>query len=121
MARGSSTPLARLMSEAKLMAQIERVCHLLGLLAYHTHDSRRSAPGYPDWHIVGRNGSLFRECKTERGRLTTAQKQWLAQLRQAGHDADVWRPRDWYSGRIYAELIALAHARRGGGTERALD
>ena len=100
--------VAKTMTEDALMGHIARLCKDLGLLAYHTRDSRRSASGYPDWHIVGPVGSLFRECKTEKGRVTAAQDEWLTGLRAAGHDADVWRPSDLVSGRIAQELTALA-------------
>lgn len=99
---------ASLMSEDDLMKRVQRMCRDLKLLAYHTHDSRKSAPGYPDWHIVGRDASVFRECKTETGRTTKEQDEWIDRLRAAGHDVDVWRPRDWLSGRIQKELIALS-------------
>jgi len=99
---------AALMSEEDLMKRVKRLCRDLKLLAYHTYDSRQSPPGYPDWHIVGRGRSIFRECKTEMGRTTKDQDEWIARLRDAGHDVDVWRPRDWFNGRIQQELIALA-------------
>lgn len=99
---------AAAMSEDDLMRRVQRLCRDLGLLAYHTHDSRGSAPGYPDWHIVGRARSIFRECKTETGRTTTEQDEWIERLRAVGHDVGVWRPADLFSGSIQRELIALA-------------
>lgn len=99
---------ARAMSEDDLMAHIARLCRDLGLLAYHTHNSRRSTSGYPDWHIVGPAGSLFRECKDETRKTTPAQDEWISRLQAAGHDVGVWRPRDLLSGRVQQELVALA-------------
>ncbi len=90
------------------MKRVRSLCRDLGLLAYHTQDSRGSAPGYPDWHIVGRETSLFRECKTEQGRTTKDQDEWIEKLRAAGHDVDIWRPSDLYAGRVQRELIALS-------------
>ena len=55
--------LARAMSEDELDDVIREACRVRGLLAYHTHDSRRSAPGFPDWVIIGPGGGIFRECK----------------------------------------------------------
>ena len=100
--------LAAAMTETDLMAAVRTACRHLRLLAYHTHDSRRSEPGFPDLVIVGRR-VIYRELKTQRGRLRPEQRAWLAALQEAGQDADVWRPSDWQSGRITRELQAVAH------------
>jgi hypothetical protein len=80
-------------------------------LVYHTHDSRRSEAGFPDLVMVRAADKrvIYRELKTETGKLTRAQKAWIDTLQAAGADADVWRPRDLH-GRIPAEL-ARAGAR----------
>ncbi len=36
------------LSEADFMDQVIDLAHLYGWMVYHTYDSRRSAPGYPD-------------------------------------------------------------------------
>jgi hypothetical protein len=90
-----------------LDAHVRKLMKDLGLLAFHTRDSRRSEQGYPDWTIVGKR-VLFRELKTQRGRLSPSQKGWLAKLTAAGQDAGVWRPADLMSGRIAGELIAIS-------------
>lgn len=75
-------------------------------LRYHTHDSRRSEPGFPDLVLVHPRHCwvLFRELKTEKGRTTAKQDEWILGLGLAGLDAGVWRPRDWVSRRIQTEL-----------------
>lgn len=77
-----------------LVIHAARMC---GYDVYHTHNSRRSEPGYPDLHLVhaGRGESIFAELKTQKGRLSDAQKHWLAILAMAGQRAYVWRPSDW--------------------------
>lgn len=100
--------VAATMSEDDLMGHIATLCKDLGLLAYHTHNSRRSKAGYPDWTIAAPGGVLFRECKDEKRKPTAEQSTWLATLQAAGYDADLWRPRDLVSGRIGQELVALA-------------
>ena len=62
-----------------------------GWKVYHTYDSRRSEPGFPDLVLV-RDKVLFRELKTEKGRLTVAQEAWGEILTAAGADYEVWRP-----------------------------
>jgi hypothetical protein len=81
------------------------------IAAYHTHDSRHSPSGFPDWVCAGPGGVLWRELKRESGKLTTAQLGWLQALTGAGQDAGVWRPADLCSGRITRELAALAGLR----------
>lgn len=65
----------------------------LGWRVYHTHDSRRSEPGFPDLVLV-RERVLFREVKTQQGRMRPEQQTWLDLLTKAGADAKVWRPAD---------------------------
>ncbi len=95
--------------EARLLALVRELCERLGVLVYHTHDSRRSEPGFPDLVIVGAGGVLFRELKSATGRVTAEQQMWLNLLNLAGQDADVWRPADFTSLRIANELKAIRH------------
>jgi len=62
--------------------------------------------GWPDLVLVhvARQRLLFRELKAAGGTLGTEQAIVIAALRDAGQDADVWRPADMDSGRIAAEL-----------------
>lgn len=91
-----------------LDAHVRRLLRDLGLRGYHTHDSRRSHGGYPDWTVAGIGGVLFRELKTQRGKVSREQQAWLDALAAAGQDAGVWRPMDLLSGRIARELAAIS-------------
>lgn len=53
--------------------------------------------GFPDLVLVhaGRREVLYRELKSERGRLTFEQIEWGRTLTAAGADYAVWRPADW--------------------------
>lgn len=93
------------MDEAEFQSQVRALCRFYGLTVYHTHNSQRSDPGFPDLVIVGGKGVLFRELKRETGRVTAMQKHWIDILQMAGQDADVWRPSDMQ--RITKELRAL--------------
>jgi len=63
----------------------------------HQTISRRSNPGWPDLVLVREPVILFRELKTERGKVTKAQQEWLDRLTACGLDAGVWRPSDFYT------------------------
>lgn len=91
-----TTPtLAGSMRERELQTGVLSLARLMGLLVYHTYDSRRSQPGFPDLVIVGPRGVLYRELKTINGRVSPDQQKWLAALQRAGQDAGVWRPDQW--------------------------
>ena len=79
------------MTEKQFQSHIVQYAKRRGWLVYHTYDSRRSEPGFPDLVLV-RERVLFRELKTDKGRLTQHQIAWGKHLRDAGSDYDVWRP-----------------------------
>jgi hypothetical protein len=87
------------------------------LLWQHNSDSRRAHKGWPDWFIARKvplltpGAALVRELKREGQNPTRGQQEWLDALEAAGFDAGVWRPSDYYSGRIALELAALAGRR----------
>jgi len=97
-----------------LQQTVLELCRWRGLLAYHTRDSRGSDPGFPDLVVTGSRGVLFRELKSDTGKLSKAQGVWRDGLVEAGADWGVWTPADWESGRIVTELRAIALTVRGG-------
>lgn len=60
----------------------------------HVYDSRRSDPGWPDLVLCRPPELIFAELKTDRGRVTAAQQEWLDRLAACGMEVYVWRPRD---------------------------
>ena len=103
-------------TEAQFQSAVIQYAELKGWLVYHTHDSRRSQPGFPDLTMV-RNGRLiFAEVKREDGVTTDKQTAWLIDLRQVADDIEenilicppisgirhaflevhLWRPSDWH-------------------------
>jgi VRR-NUC domain len=80
--------------EKAFLARVQALAGSLGWLTYHTHDSRKSPPGFPDLVLV-RDRVVFAELKTDAGRLTDEQQEWLDRLGAAGAEVYVWRPRDW--------------------------
>ena len=70
------------------------MARLLGWLVYHTYDSRRSQPGFPDLVLVRGTRLIFVELKRAKGKLTDAQEEWGAALQQTAAEYYVWRPDD---------------------------
>lgn len=65
-------------------------------LRYHTFDSRRSDPGWPDLVLFRPPAELIVvELKTDTGKVTPAQQAWLDALCACDIEAVVWRPRDF--------------------------
>jgi hypothetical protein len=101
------------MSEADLTREMLRIIKDLEkvgrlILRYHTWNSKNSASGWPDEVLSSGSRIIFRELKKESGKPSKAQQEWLDALTRAGLSADVWRPSDYYSGRMARELTALA-------------
>jgi len=101
-------------SEAEFQRQVVDLCALYGWRHMHVRRSIGKAQrwttatnvtGWPDL-VIWKPGRrvMFRELKTDRGKLTHEQVDVLDSLRAAGADADVWRPGHLDSGRIQAEL-----------------
>lgn len=89
------------MKEAEFQAAVIQAARFLGWLVYHTHDSRRSEPGFPDLVLVRRADArvVFAELKTTSG-VSSEQRKWLDALGAAAHHGEgievyVWRPDDW--------------------------
>ena len=84
------------MRERDWQAMVTAAAQHLGYLAYHTHDARRSQPGYPDLCLVRGERLVFLELKTEKGRVRPEQQVWLDALSQVpGVVAMVARPSQW--------------------------
>jgi len=94
-----------------LDAHVRKLIKGLGLWGHHAHDSRRSQAGMPDWTIIG-SRIIYRELKTQRGRVTPEQRMVGALITGAGGDWAVWRPSALMSGEIAHELAAISKLRR---------
>lgn len=88
-------------SEKDFQAAVVHLAKLNGWMVYHTFDSRRSVPGFPDLFLL-RDGiayawELKRESDT--AQPTPAQVEWLnalAEIPGFGHECvRVFRPSDW--------------------------
>ena len=50
--------------------------------------------GFPDLVLV-RDRVIFAELKSDTGKVSDEQHEWIAWLEGAGAQAEVWRPADW--------------------------
>lgn len=95
------------MSEAELFESVRAHLKAFHWMHFHTYDSRRSNPGFPDIIAVKPGRLLVIELKAERGRLTGEQELWLHELKLAGAEPHVWHPSDLSSGLIERVLRGL--------------
>ncbi len=108
-------PYLRRITEARFQARVVGIARANGFkvprkdplqrpldLVYHTHDSRRSVPGFPDLVLCKPASEadeepgrvIFAELKRETGTLEPEQRLWLEALRGCpGVEVYVWKPR----------------------------
>lgn len=95
------------MGESFLQQAVIDLCKYRGIWWYHAHQPQRDNPGFPDLVLIGSRGALFRELKTEAGRLSLAQGEVAHRMRRAGLSWGIWRPSDLQSGLILHELEGI--------------
>jgi hypothetical protein len=86
-------------TEKEFARQVTDLARILGWTHYRTWISVRSPSGFPDL-ILAKPGRplVLAELKSERGRLSPAQRAWLELLRQVpGVEIHIWKPSDWES------------------------
>lgn len=82
-------------TEKEFQAQVLQLARLAGWRFYHTHDSRRSTPGFPNLVMVRPPVIVFAELKTQAGKVRPEQRDWFDALggcETAG--TRLWRPSD---------------------------
>lgn len=111
------------MSEAELQAAVIECAQLLGWKCAHFRPAMTSkgwrtpvsadGAGWPDLTLqrtIGeRKRLIFAELKTEKGKTSAAQDEWLEALEHTDDENDggecyVWRPSMWLSGEIESIL-----------------
>lgn len=105
------------MTEDNLLSAVLDICRLHRVLAHHCRPAQTARgwrtpiqgdAGFVDLVIVGRGGVLFRELKSDVGRLSKEQARWTTTLAVAGADCATWRPGMLRTGQIAAEIAAVA-------------
>ncbi len=83
------------LTERQFQRLVTDMADALGWSWHHETYSLGSAPGYPDLTLVHpRHGVVWLELKTPRGKISEAQRLWIARLREAGQHADIVYPSD---------------------------
>ncbi len=101
------------MTEAELLDAVVDLGHLFGWRAAHFRPARTAhgwrtpvaadGAGWPDLTLVRGDRLVFAELKSERGKTTTEQTEWLEHLDKVA-EVHVWRPGDWADGAIETVL-----------------
>jgi hypothetical protein len=81
--------------EKAFQAAVIKEAKRQGWLVYHTHNSRKSQPGFPDLVLLRGERAMFRELKVPPNKMTPEQDEWLYAMREAGLDASIWVPDMW--------------------------
>lgn len=99
------------LTESQFLQQVRDLAKLTGWETYHTHNSQRSEPGWPDLVLASatQRRVLFVELKTAVGRVSTHQQKWLDLLAGCGLESAVWRPAD------LPEIALVLRGQRIGG------
>jgi len=86
------------LTEKDFESQIKDLARLFGWKYYHTWRSIHSPAGFPDCVLVRQSRIIFAELKSEKGKVSPAQQEWLDALGNVG-DKDVqvylWHPSDF--------------------------
>ncbi len=72
-------------------------------LIFHPKVSFGSQSGWPDLSMVKGGRMIFLELKGPGGKPTPAQEKWIAAMKAAGQQVDVYWPKDW---RAIRDLLA---------------
>lgn len=105
-------PRAAAMSEDRgpdsLEANLRRLMAKYGIWGFHPRNSIGSEKGWVDWVLLGPAGAIFAELKSESGQPSTEQRKVGYMLRACGLRYVLWRPSDFYAGRIESALRQIA-------------
>jgi hypothetical protein len=93
-------------TERQWLRQLTDLAKTLGWRPYHTQLSKWSEAGWPDLALCKPPRLLLVELKSERGKVTPAQQEWLSLLADCpGIEVYLWRPSD------LDEAVKVLHGR----------
>ena len=62
---------------------------------YYATPVQADGEGFPDLVLLKGNRVIVAEIKSEKGKLSDAQRDWLSAWEMTEADVYVWRPQDW--------------------------
>ena len=83
------------LTERDFSRQVIDLARFRGWLIYHSWTSIHSPAGFPDLVMTRKGRLIFAELKRDKGKLTPAQEEWLAALRETAAGVYEWKPADW--------------------------
>ncbi len=84
------------LTEKEFLLQVSEVARLYRWRVYHPWLSIRSERGWPDVALCRPPRLILAELKTDRGKVTPHQAEWLALLGACpGIEVHLWRPADF--------------------------
>jgi len=82
-----------MITEKQFREQVKELCKVFHWKAYFTWLSMHSPDGFPDFNMVRGGRIIYAELKSERGKVTPAQMEWLTALIATGKcEVYLWRP-----------------------------
>ena len=104
--RGQMKPVTcATLAEADFLSQVVDLAHLCGWKVHHSRPARTAKgwctpiqgdAGFPDLVLCRPPYIILAELKSETGKLSPAQQDWVAALEvSTSADVRVWRPSDW--------------------------
>lgn len=108
-AAAPSLPALAALSERDWQRTVVELFRVTGWRVWHNTVAWRSDAGWPDLVTVHPiHGIRFLELKSERGRLSASQADWIKHLRAAGQLVYILRPSDWEHAQAIARGERLA-------------
>ena len=93
------------MTEAQLQQQIIQLAKLYSWRVAHFRPAMTAkgwrtpvsadGQGFPDLVLVKRCRLIFAEVKSDKGRVSPEQQEWLDALRKTKNEVYLWKPKDW--------------------------
>ena len=84
-------------TERDLREQVRDLAALFGWKMYFSWTSLHSPKGFPDLVLAceARGRVIYAELKTEKGKVSDTQREWLDELTACGQEVYLWRPADF--------------------------